>query len=57
MSFGAKQELLDVMPPFLTGGEMIDLLAKLMPYGAPVPQKFEAVEHKTLRAAVHWMQH
>ncbi len=37
-----KAELLDVMPPFLTGGEMIDSVSETDAVWAPVPQKFEA---------------
>ncbi|MBQ9316310.1 MAG: SufS family cysteine desulfurase [Atopobiaceae bacterium] len=35
-------ELLDAMPPFLTGGEMIDSVTETGAVWAPVPQKFEA---------------
>ena len=35
-------ELLDAMPPFLTGGEMIDSVTETSAVWAPVPQKFEA---------------
>ena len=35
-------ELLDAMPPFLTGGEMIDSVSETSAVWAPVPQKFEA---------------
>ena len=35
-------ELLDAMPPFLTGGEMIDSVTETDAVWAPVPQKFEA---------------
>ncbi len=37
-----KKELLDAMPPFLTGGEMIDSVTETGAVWAPVPQKFEA---------------
>ena len=37
-----KAELLDTMPPFLTGGEMIDSVSETDAVWAPVPQKFEA---------------
>ena len=37
-----KSELLDAMPPFLTGGEMIDSVTETDAVWAPVPQKFEA---------------
>ena len=35
-------EVLDAMPPFLTGGEMIDSVTETNAVWAPVPQKFEA---------------
>ncbi|HHV09903.1 MAG TPA: cysteine desulfurase [Clostridiales bacterium] len=37
-----KKELLLRMPPFLTGGEMIDYVAEQEATFAPLPQKFEA---------------
>ncbi|MBP3885898.1 MAG: cysteine desulfurase, partial [Olsenella sp.] len=37
-----KAEILDAMPPFLTGGEMIDSVSETDAVWAPVPQKFEA---------------
>ncbi len=37
-----KPEILDAMPPFLTGGEMIDSVTETDAVWAPVPQKFEA---------------
>ena len=37
-----KAEILDAMPPFLTGGEMIDSVTETDAVWAPVPQKFEA---------------
>ncbi len=37
-----KAEVLDMMPPFLTGGEMIDSVTEDGAVWAPVPQKFEA---------------
>lgn len=37
-----KHELLDSMPPFLTGGEMIDSVSETNAVWAPVPEKFEA---------------
>ena len=37
-----KGELLDAMPPFLTGGEMIDSVTETDAVWAPVPEKFEA---------------
>lgn len=37
-----RKELLDAMPPFLTGGEMIDSVSEQDAVWAPVPEKFEA---------------
>lgn len=37
-----KSELLDAMPPMLTGGEMIDSVTEQGAIWAPVPEKFEA---------------
>lgn len=37
-----KHELLDKMPPFLTGGEMIDNVTEQDAVWSPVPEKFEA---------------
>ena len=37
-----KMELLAAMPPFLTGGEMIDSVTEQSAVWAPVPAKFEA---------------
>ncbi len=37
-----KHELLDQMPPMLTGGEMIDSVTEQDATWAPVPEKFEA---------------
>ena len=37
-----RHELLDAMPPFLTGGEMIDAVSEQDATWAPVPEKFEA---------------
>lgn len=37
-----RKDLLDAMPPFLTGGEMIDSVTETDAVWAPVPQKFEA---------------
>lgn len=37
-----KHELLDSMPPFLTGGEMIDSVSETDAVWASVPEKFEA---------------
>ena len=37
-----RRELLEEMPPFLTGGEMIDAVSTEEIWWAPLPQKFEA---------------
>ena len=37
-----RMELLDAMPPFLTGGEMIERVTEQTATWAPVPEKFEA---------------
>ncbi len=37
-----KKELLEEMPPFLTGGEMIDSVSRTGAVFAPLPHKFEA---------------
>lgn len=37
-----KMDLLEKLPPFLTGGEMIDSVTETDAVWAPVPQKFEA---------------
>ena len=37
-----RPELLDALPPFLTGGEMIDAVYEDRAVWAPVPEKFEA---------------
>lgn len=37
-----KDELLEAMPPFLTGGEMIEYVTEQTATWAPVPEKFEA---------------
>ena len=37
-----RYELLDEMPPFLTGGEMIEYVSRQEATFAPVPEKFEA---------------
>jgi len=37
-----KKDLLDAMPPFLTGGEMIDSVTENDAVWAPIPAKFEA---------------
>lgn len=37
-----KQELLEKMPPFLTGGEMIETVSRYDAVYAELPHKFEA---------------
>lgn len=37
-----RKELLDAMPPFLSGGEMIEYVTRESATYAPVPEKFEA---------------
>ena len=37
-----KPELLEAMPPFLVGGEMIDSVSETGAVWSPIPQKFEA---------------
>ncbi len=39
---GGRHELLERMPPMLTGGEMIDSVTETGAVWAPVPEKFEA---------------
>ncbi len=56
-----RAELLDVMPPFLTGGSMIELVTMERSTYAPAPQKFEAgvpnaAQAVGLAAAVRWIQ-
>ena len=46
-----KKELLEEMPPFLTGGEMIDSVSRTGAVFAPLPHKFEA---GTVNAAGAW---
>lgn len=38
----ARRELLESLPPFLTGGEMIDSVTEQDAVWAPIPEKFEA---------------
>jgi cysteine desulfurase/selenocysteine lyase len=57
-----RAELLDVMPPFLTGGSMIELVTMERSTWAPAPQKFEAgvpnaAQAVGLAAAVRWLDH
>ncbi len=56
-----RAELLDVMPPFLTGGSMIELVTMERSTWAPAPQKFEAgvpnaAQAVGLAAAVRWIE-
>jgi cysteine desulfurase/selenocysteine lyase len=56
-----RAELLDVMPPFLTGGSMIELVTMERSTWAPAPQKFEAgvpnaAQAIGLSAAVGWVE-
>jgi cysteine desulfurase/selenocysteine lyase len=55
-----RAELLEVMPPFLTGGSMIELVTMERSTWAPAPQKFEAgvpnaAQAVGLAAAVRWL--
>ncbi len=56
-----RAELLDVMPPFLTGGSMIELVTMERSTWAPAPQKFEAgvpnaAQAVGLAAAIRWIE-
>ncbi|MDN5790793.1 MAG: SufS family cysteine desulfurase [Micrococcales bacterium] len=56
-----RSELLDVMPPFLTGGSMIELVTMERATWAPVPAKFEAgvpnaAQAVGLAAAIRWIE-
>lgn len=56
-----KEELLNRMPPFLTGGEMIEYVCEQDATFAPLPQKFEAGTQNVggavgLEAAIHYLQ-
>jgi cysteine desulfurase/selenocysteine lyase len=56
-----RAELLEVMPPFLTGGSMIELVTMERSTWAPAPQKFEAgvpnaAQAVGLAAAVRWLE-
>jgi len=56
-----RAELLDVMPPFLTGGSMIELVTMEASSYAPAPQKFEAgvpnaAQAVGLAEAVRWIR-
>lgn len=56
----AKTELLESMPPFLTGGDMIETVREQDATWAPLPEKFEAGTQNAggavgLAAAIDWM--
>ena len=56
-----KKALLEEMPPFLTGGEMIDFVSEQESPFAPLPQKFEAGTPNVggaigLRAAIGYLK-
>ena len=56
-----RRELLEAMPPFLTGGEMIEDVSEQEATWAPLPQKFEAGTQNAggaigLAAAIDWME-
>lgn len=56
-----KEELLDRMPPFLRGGEMIEYVEEQSATFAPLPQKFEAGTQNVggavgLDAAIHYLR-
>jgi cysteine desulfurase/selenocysteine lyase len=56
-----RAELLEAMPPFLTGGSMIELVTMERSTYAPAPQKFEAgvpnaAQAVGLAAAVRWIE-
>lgn len=55
-----KRELLEAMPPFLLGGDMINVVTKETSTWAPVPNKFEAgtppiIEAAGLTAAIDFL--
>jgi cysteine desulfurase/selenocysteine lyase len=55
-----KREILDAMPPFLVGGDMISVVTKEGATWAPVPNKFEAgtppiIEAAGLGVAIDWL--
>ena len=57
-----RAELLEAMPPFLTGGSMIELVTMERSTYARAPQKFEAgvpnaAQAVGLAAAVRWIEH
>ena len=49
-----RDELLNAMPPFLTGGEMIDSVTEQDATWAPVPEKFEAGTQDAATAWTRW---
>ena len=56
-----REELLNKMPPFLRGGEMIEYVHEQSATFAPLPQKFEAGTQNVggavgLEAAIHYLQ-
>lgn len=56
-----KKELLEAMPPFLAGGDMITSVQEQDASWAPLPQKFEAGTQNVggavgLAAAIQWLQ-
>jgi cysteine desulfurase/selenocysteine lyase len=56
----SSRELLDAMPPFLVGGDMISVVTKAGATWAPVPNKFEAgtppiIEAAGLLKAIDWL--
>lgn len=56
-----RADLLEAMPPFLTGGSMIELVTMERSTYAPAPQKFEAgvpnaAQAVGLAAAVRWVE-
>ncbi len=56
-----REELLEKMPPFLTGGEMIDSVTREGAVYAPLPHKFEAgtvngAGAMALKAAIEYLQ-
>ncbi len=55
-----RRDLLEEMPPFLAGGDMIDSVSEQDAVWAPLPEKFEAGTQNAggavgLAAAIHWM--
>lgn len=55
-----RKDLLEEMPPFLTGGDMIDAVYEQSAVWAPLPEKFEAGTQNAggavgLAAAIHWV--